>query len=160
MMNTRSTKRDCTDDLLNDTDERRQLGNVLDKVIEEHLRTIIEQTNLHVQPAEGFNQLISQYEEHIWHIEVKQAEIVGNLQTSNQSIASLVETIEVIKMQFKAWDLNENKAAVADVKLVARVEEECTKQFTSFDEREKQRVGKLECENQELSKKIERLARE
>ena len=29
MMNTRSTKRDCTDDLLDDTDERRQPGNVL-----------------------------------------------------------------------------------------------------------------------------------
>ena len=27
MMNTRSTKRDCTDDLLDDTDERRQPGN-------------------------------------------------------------------------------------------------------------------------------------
>ena len=58
MMNTRSTKRDCTDDLLDDTDERRQPGNVLDELIEERLRTIIDQTNLHVQQAERFNQLV------------------------------------------------------------------------------------------------------
>ena len=32
--------------------------------------------------------------------------------------------------------------------------------LTLFDERDKQRVGKLEYENRELSKKIERLARE
>ena len=74
MMNTRSTKRDCTGDLLDDTDERRQPGNVLDELIEERLRTIIDQTNLHVQQAERFNQLISQYEERIGHIEEKQAE--------------------------------------------------------------------------------------
>ena len=159
-MNTQSTKRDCSDDLLDDTDERRQPGNVLDELIEERLRTIIDQTNLHVQQAERFNQLISQYEERIGHIEQKQAEIVGNLQKSNQSIASLVGRIEVIEMQSKAWDLNENKAAVAEAKLVARVQEVCTEQFTLFDEREKQRVGKLEYENRELSKKIERLARE
>ena len=48
MMNTRSTKRDCTDDLLDDTDERRQPGNVLDKLIAERLRTIMDKTNLHV----------------------------------------------------------------------------------------------------------------
>ena len=101
MMNTRSTKRDCTDDLLDDTDERRQPGNVLDELIEERLRTIIDQTNLHVQQAERFNQLISQYEERIGHIEEKQAEIVGNLQKSDQSIASLVGRIEVIEMQSK-----------------------------------------------------------
>ena len=58
MMNTRSTKRDCTDDLLDNTDERRQPGNVLDELIAERLRTIIDQTNLHVQQAERFNQLI------------------------------------------------------------------------------------------------------
>ena len=63
-------------------------------------------------------------------------------------------------MQSKAWDLNENKAAVAEAKLVARVQEVCTDQFKLFDERDKQRVGKLEYENRELSKKIERLARE
>ena len=160
MMNTRSTKRECTDDLLDDTDERRQPGNVLDELIEERLRTIIDQTNLHVQQAERFNQLISQYEERIGHIEEEQAEIVGNLQKSNQSIASLVERIELIEMQSKAWDLNENKAAVAEAKLVARVQEVCTEQFTLFDERDKQRVGKLEYENRELSKKIEHLARE
>ena len=33
--NTRSTKRDCADDLLDDTDERRQPGNVLDELVEE-----------------------------------------------------------------------------------------------------------------------------
>ena len=70
--------------------------------IEERLRTIIDQTNLHVQQAERFNQLISQYEERFGHIEEKQAEIVGNLQKSNQSIASLVERIELIEMQSKA----------------------------------------------------------
>ena len=156
MMNTRSTKRDCTDDLLDDTDERRQPGNVLDELIAERLRTIIDQTNLYVQQAERFNQLISQYEERIGHIEdieEKQAEIVGNLQTSNQGIASLVERIELIEMQSKAWDLNKNKAAVAEAKLVARVQEVCTEQFTFIDERDKQRVGKLEYENRELSKK-------
>ena len=56
--------------------------------------------------------------------------------------------------------MNENKAAVAEAKLVARVQEVCTEQFTLFNERDKQRVGKLEYENRELSKKIERLARE
>ena len=40
------------------------------------------------------------------------------------------------------------------------MQEVCTEQFTLFDERDKQRVGKLEYENRELSKKIERLARE
>ena len=68
MMNTRSMKRDCTDDLLDDTDKRRQPGNVLDELIAERLRTITDQTNLHVQQAERFNQLISQYEECIGHI--------------------------------------------------------------------------------------------
>ena len=78
--------------------------------------------------------------------EEKQAEIVDNLQKSNEGIASLVERIELIEMQSKAWDLNENKAAVAEAKLVARVQEVCTEQ----------RVGKLEYENREFSKKIER----
>ena len=77
----------------------------------------------------------------------KQAEIVGNIQKSNQSIASLVERIELIEMQSKAWDLNENKAAVAEAKLVARVQKVCTEQFTLFDARDKQRVGKLEYKN-------------
>ena len=122
LMNTQSMKRYCADDLLDNTDERRQPGNVLDKLIEEHLRMIIDQTNLHVQQAGRFNQLISQYEERIGHIKEKQAEIVGNLQKSNQSIASLVGRIEVIEMRSKAWDLNENKAAVAEAKLVARVQ--------------------------------------
>ena len=63
-------------------------------------------------------------------------------------------------MQSEAWDLNENKAAVAEAKLVARVQEVWTEQFTLFDERDKQPVGKLEYENRELSKKIERLTRE
>ena len=151
-MNTRSTKRDGTDDLLDDTDERRQPGNVLDELIEERLRTIIDQTNVHVQQAERFNQMISQYEERIGHIEEKQAEIVDSLQKCNQGIASLVERIEVIEMRSKAWDLNENKAAVAEAKLVALVQESLTEQFTLFDEREKLRVGKLEYENRELSK--------
>ena len=159
-MNTRLTKRDGTDDLLDDTDERRQPGNVLDELIEERLRTIIDQTNVHVQQAERFNQIISQYEERIGNIEEKQAEIVDTLQKCNQGIASLVERIEVIEMRSKAWDLNENKAAVAEAKLVALVQESLTEQFTLFDEREKLRVGKLEYENRELSKKIERLARE
>ena len=139
MINAPSTKRDCTDDLLDDTDERRQPGNVLDELIAERLRTIIDQTNLHVQQAERFNQLISKYEERIGHIEEKQAAIVGNLQKSNQGIASLVERIELIEMQSKAWDLNGNKAAVAEAKLVVHVQEVCTEQFTLFDERETMR---------------------
>jgi len=111
-MNTRSTKRDCIDDLLDDTDERKQPGNVLDQLIEERLRTIIDQTNIHVQQAERFNQIISQYEERIGHIEEKQAEIVDSLQKSNQGIASLVERIEVIEKRSKAWDLIGKKTAV------------------------------------------------
>ena len=142
---------------------RLHIISTLDELIAERLRTIIDQTNLYVQQAERFNQLISQYEERIGHIEYieeKQAEIVDNLQKSNQGIASLVERIELIEMQSKAWDLNKNKAAVAEAKLVARVQEVCTEQFTFIDERDKQREGKLEYENRELSKKIERLARE
>ena len=143
-MNTPSTKRDGTDDVLDDADERRQPGNVLDELIEERLRTIIDQTNVHVQQAERFNQIISQYEERIGHIEEKQAEIVDSLQKCNQGITSLAERIEIIEMRSKAWDLNENKAAIAEAKLVALVQESLTEQFTLVDEREKLCVGKLE----------------
>ena len=109
-MNTRSTRRDFSDDEEPDLNERKQTGSILDELIEQRLRTVIEQNDVHMQQAERFNQIISQYEERIGKIEEKQDNLVTSVGKVNGGIAALVERIETIEMRGKAWDLNESKS--------------------------------------------------
>ena len=108
-MNTRSTRRDFSDDEEPDLNERKQTGSILDELIEQRLRTVIEQNDVHMQQTERFNQIISQDEERIGKIEEKQENLVTSVGKVNGGIAALVERIETIEMRGKAWDLNESK---------------------------------------------------
>jgi hypothetical protein len=78
----------------------------------------------------------------------------------NGGIAALVERIETIEMRGKAWDLNESKIQAVSAELTTRVEELFTNELKSADTSVRRYVGELEHQNQELSKKVERLGKE
>ena len=159
-MNTRSTRRDFSDDEEPDLNERKQTGSILDELIEQRLRTVIEQNDVHMQQAERFNQIISQYEERIWKIEEKQENLVTSVGKVNGGIAALVGRIETIEMRGKAWDLNESKIQAVSAELTTRVQALFTNELKSADTSVRRYVGELEYQNQELSKKIEHLGNE
>jgi hypothetical protein len=159
-MNTRSTRRDFSDDEEPDLNERKQTGSILDELIEQRLRTVIEQNDVHMQQAERFNQIISQYEERIGKIEEKQENLVTSVGRVNGSIVALVERIETIEMRGKAWDLNESKIQAVSAELTTRVQALFTNELKSADISVRRYVGGLEYQNQELLKKIERLENE
>jgi hypothetical protein len=148
-MNTRSTRRDLPEEIV-DTSEQRQTGSVLDELIEQRLRTIMDQNELQIQQAERFKQIISQYEERIGKIEEKQPEIDSMLQRVNSGIAVLVERIETIEMRGKVWDMHEGKVEASQAEIMTHVQELFTRELKLVDAKYRDYVGHLEYQNQEL----------
>jgi hypothetical protein len=74
IMNTCSRRRDLPEEIV-DMSEQRQTSSVLDELIEQRLRMIMDQNELQIQQVKRFKQMISQYEERIGKIEEKQPEI-------------------------------------------------------------------------------------
>jgi predicted RNase H-like nuclease (RuvC/YqgF family) len=63
-------------------------------------------------------------------------------------------------MRGKAWDLNESKIQAVSAELTTRVQALFTNELKSTDTSVRRYVGELEYQNEELSKKIERLENE